>query len=261
MQNFLNISQTGFLGHINKLSKHSGKWFFLHVPKTAGSSLVAEMTTVFPDYKNIVLNYTQQDDQTTQKHQALNAFVQDTPQLASGHFLYEELDRAGLTKTDTKLFTFLRSPVSRVISEYNYSCSELHPRHESFSQKYPTIEHYINAPTEQNKMSQYLLGPDIPDNKQDIKGMLNERYAFIGLQERYPVSFLLLSNILWAPNLPKAKKQRVLQNEKSLQLQRTYSNLIGQKNDVDMKIFQILSMRYDQITDMVWRNIKPSSEG
>ena len=137
----------------------------------------------------------------------------------------------------------------------------MHPLNAAFAKKYPTIEHYIHDEAEQNKMSQYLLGPDIPEDKQQIIDLLDERYCFIGLQERYPVSFLLLSNILWKSSLPKAKKQRVLQNDTALEMRKKFAHIITEKNAIDLKIYQIISKRYDKIADIVWRNIKARTEG
>jgi len=245
---------------------HRGLWVFHHIPKTAGSSLGGEMALHAAPYHNILPDYADHD---TPFHTRLDRAVTtvldraragaahpDGPlRSASGHVLSSHLRRISTEVPETRFFTFLRNPLARIVSEYTYNRSPKHPPHQDFRRAYPTLADFARDPAEHNKMAFFMFENNrvaLPDALAEM----GKRYAMIGLQERYPVSFLLLSSMIWGPALPKMR-ERVSEKSDMPELTDDLRRTIFASNTLDMEICAAVERVYNRIAPAVWANLRP----
>jgi len=231
-------------------------WFLHHIPKTAGSSLASEISLAVGEesYINLVADYGAAGQNYMASLDSLTAHAVERvngpnpPRVLSGHLGADHVDRLVTALPQLKLFTFVRHPVARIISEYNYCCSPRHPLNAQFSARYPTIEEYLAEPGEMNKIARMMFGTDQIDPKEAVARMM-DRYTMIGMQERYPASFLLMASMIWEPSMPH-KQERVgaAKAPPSPELTRQ----IVQANALDMALFAHVQGVYDTITPEIW---------
>ena len=111
---------------------------FLHIPKTAGSSLGHEIAAVLKPYRNISLDYLDESASHGVKRQrAVEAFIAELKRdgglrSASGHITMRQALQIKRAHPRTRIVSFLRDPVRRVISDYRYQRTPAHPLHEAF---------------------------------------------------------------------------------------------------------------------------------
>ncbi len=185
---------------------------FIHIPKTAGSSLSTELDRMRPPYHNIHRRYFYGETVTFSSIEDEIATVIDSGDLAtarscSGHFSWKQAEPIRAVRPDARAFTFLRDPVQRVISDYRYSRTPTHPTYKETIARFPTIESYIAAPETQDKMARFSL-PGNVRTPEDIDTFISAHYAFIGLLEMYPLSFNILSMLLGTDRMPSEHKRR-----------------------------------------------------
>lgn len=217
-------------------------WFFVHIPKTAGTSVTAELDRIRSPYANVAIDYERRDiAHDNAIRQAVEAFAAGPigrTRSASGHVPSDLLGTITQARSDTRLFTLLRDPVRRVISDYTYQTTPAHPLHEAFRKRYPRIEDYVLAPTEQNKMFFFLSGERGAQAFPAAYKAIEQRYAFIGLVELYPMSFNIISRLMGTGALP-TEHRRVTSAEakESVALTPSLVTLIRQANGLDQQLY------------------------
>ncbi len=234
-----NISQ-----YIDSNLDHSF-WLFQHIPKTAGSSLVAECNKHLSSYKNLHVGL--QSTPHLSHPEKMDLVIEDfckskgNCQIASGHLRKTHVDSILSAYPNTKLFTYVRHPVKRVISAYYYSLSNMHSSAETFKQKFPTLEDYAKHPISQNQMTFFLNGSKNikPD---DLINFVFNRFSFIGIQDIYPLSFKVLSTLLW--NTSKPNQVQVRKNTAKKEANPETFSLIMKNNRLDMKLYKAVQNTY-----------------
>jgi hypothetical protein len=185
---------------------------FVHVPKTAGTSLRAELAARLQPDVNIEVDYNDTTRLFRDKmDDAVTAFLQGpaaVTRFASGHVMGRHVAqmRAGLP--GARFVTFLRDPVQRVVSDFRHQRSKRHPGHERFRATFPTIEDYASFRAEANKAAQHLISPAVyaaRDPNECVEYLLRT-YAFIGVQEMYPISFRTLTALIGEPAWPSLRE-------------------------------------------------------
>jgi len=176
---------------------------FHHIPKTAGSSLTRELSLTLPPYQNIHVGPDGHGVDRTKSDplaQAVDAFLTEEPtrrfRSASGHLRPKHLQTVREQLPYVSVFTVLRDPVARVISDYRYSSTPKHPPHKEFIAKFPTIEAYLDSEQHQNKMWRLVGGRDMSEDS--LKRLYN-RYLFFGLVEDLTLHFEFLTSLLGCP--------------------------------------------------------------
>ena len=197
---------------INDNTDPDALWLLLHIPKTAGSSLSAELDLLMPPYRNIHLldEHYRRTDLTGERFWAqldpmIEAMIAEDADVhfrsASGHMWMRQANMIRDAIGRTKIFTFLRNPVRRIVSDYNYQGSQQHPAWEEFVTNYPTIEAYIENPAEHNKIYKYLRRT-MDEPVDELIARVRREFAFVGLVEMYPLSFNVLTRLFGLNHLP-----------------------------------------------------------
>jgi hypothetical protein len=174
---------------------------FLHIPKTAGSSLTTDLRRLLPPYLNLAPDYTDttrpfQEREDEMLRRFLSCARSGALRSASGHYTYRRIRDLLREAQPPAAFTpayvsMLREPVTRVVSDYAYMTSPAHPDHAAAKARFPTLESYVESPGHQNKMARFLLGnPEMPD--EEIPAFLDRTYRFLGTVEEYAMSSFLI---------------------------------------------------------------------
>jgi hypothetical protein len=186
----------------------------IHVPKTAGSTFGHLMRNVCRSigrvdlYANIHLGLGVQPDEQYDaalvRHLTLYLaqLPPDRPAILTGHFSLSDIipviaplgDRIGLV-------TFLRDPVDRCISDYNYCLTDKHPGHESFRRQFPTLADFLVNPASVNKHMTHLR-PHAGATVEETAAYLRDRFLFIGQTARFDQDFARLCGTLGLPKVP-----------------------------------------------------------
>lgn len=196
-------------------NRADGFTLFQHIPKTAGSSLTGEMARHIRDYRNIFLTDATpgagfEARMTARVEQFVTGELPAGYRCASGHLHREHVERILAARPDAFLFTFLREPVARFVSDYRYQCTPMHPGHEAFRARFPTIEDYLEA-REGNKMTRFMLGRDVALTRrvpfEDALAWAEETFHFVGIQDNYPLSFGILMRLHGLAARPSHRKR------------------------------------------------------
>lgn len=179
---------------------------FLHIPKTAGRTLVQHIASQYPRGTCVTVSR----DRLRLQQSELRDHLSDNTRVLMGHLHYRDVQE--FIGPETKLITFLRHPVDRVLSNYFHDISVEVPkqrakrpltlarrrfynirRGRSLLQtalvlarrpiqllEPPPLEQYVEAGHE-SVMSRFLRGIDLAD------------LWFIGFQERFTADLRLLA--------------------------------------------------------------------
>jgi hypothetical protein len=237
-------------------------WLFVHVPKTAGSSLNGELVPIlFPNH-HIYIDYSKLDpsevDQSYEKlfDKSVDRFIALAQakqyRYCTGHINAAQVERIVAEVPNVRPITLLRDPVARFVSDYRYQRSPMHPGNEQFSAAYPRIEDYLKLEGDWNKISTSLLPTDLraAADPQACADWLMSTYAFIGVQEYYALSLHALS---WFARKPKFSKVRKRINdptpENEVVLTDDLLHEIRERNSLDIAIYEAIAPRFAAISD------------
>lgn len=181
-------------------------WLFVHVPKTAGSSLSNELARARKPYRNIHIDYTKpQVPHEQQLQSAVDDFIERARQKphrsASGHITMKHARQIQAAIPSTKLVTVIRDPVARVISDFRYQRTPMHPPHQDFIKRFPTIWDFIEHSGSNNKIARHLAPNFNAPVDQLIEEVLSS-FAFIGAVEMYPLSFSVMFKLMGQERRP-----------------------------------------------------------
>jgi hypothetical protein len=211
LSTFQNLARDGVDKYATYFRNNGCLWVFHHIPKTAGSSLTHELSQTLAPYRNIHVRHTatmQPGEHADLLMKEVDNFVADHAtkryMSASGHLRQNHLRRIAETVPGTKVFTFLRDPAARLISDYRYAKTPKHPPHEEFARRYPTIEAYLDDPGQQNKMWKFVRPRNaLPD--EEVLSIAFKRYAFFGLVSDIDLHFEFLSALTTCPRRPQSR--------------------------------------------------------
>jgi hypothetical protein len=235
-------------------------WLFVHVPKTAGSSLNSEMVPILHPNHNIHIDYSQLDPwEADFSYEALfDRSVDEFIGLAraaryrygSGHINATQMQRIRLSLPDVRPVTMIRDPVTRFISDYRYQRSDMHPGHQQFRGAYPSIEDYLRLESDWNKIATSLLPADLraAGDVPDCIDWLVATYAFIGIQEHYALS---LHALTWCAKTPKRATARTRVNpptpDNKVVLNPELLAEIRARNALDIALYDAIAARFEAI--------------
>lgn len=192
---FRTLLEAGYAAYLDEARDRGDLWFFVHIPKTAGSSFRAELAEMLAPNANVTAYDGTHDAFDVRRRRAIAGFAADrTPwRFASGHMPCAML--GPVAARGAKLFTMLRDPVARVISDYRYQTTPQHPDHAAFRARCPTIEAYLDEPGERDKML-YFLAPHAGAGVAETVAHLLGSFAYVGSLETYDASFGTMMDLL-----------------------------------------------------------------
>jgi hypothetical protein len=243
LTSFADFHASSLRDYIAAVRNTEAFWFFLHIPKTAGSSLSTEMTRMRPPYHNVEIDYGRPNgDHNAALAEAVARFARAAAadaRCASGHVPATMLDPILEARPDTRLFTLLRDPVQRVVSDYIYQTTPAHPPHEAFRSRYPSLEMYALERSEQNKMTFFLAGERSAEaDFETLYRTIVGRFSFIGLVELYPMSFNIAARLMGGRGLPAEHQRRTADADRSrIAVTPSTLDLIRRLNTLDQRLY------------------------
>ncbi|WP_009634488.1 sulfotransferase family 2 domain-containing protein [Synechocystis sp. PCC 7509] len=230
---------------------------FLHLPKTAGSTLNNIISRQY-NSKNIYNLYGNADQilELTENFKHLSEKQHQNIKVIKGHICYgfHEL----LVRPATYV-TLLREPVDRAISLYYYI--RRHPAHrhyELITSKNMSLDDYIYsgvATQLDNGQTRMIAGVDA--NKVEFgkcsvamlekaKKNINTHFSFVGTTSKFDESLMLLKNYFsWS--LPLYQKQNVTKNRpETSDILNSTLNVIKDLNKLDIELYKYAETKIEQ---------------
>ncbi len=142
--------------------------FFVHVPKTAGTTINAHLAEAMPGGRAHCETIINDPD-------ALRAAAREKPWL-SGHVNFRDAQEkiAAVTDRPVRYFTCMRDPKSQIISHYNWILEIYH--------KGPAF--YRSHPLQIRELSQRVRESDNTNPSVVIENLLVNPYLFLNMQSR-----------------------------------------------------------------------------
>jgi hypothetical protein len=180
-------------------------FFFLHLPRTAGTTLNAVLRANFRP-EEIISIYSDED---FRNHAAHSADELRGVRLIQGHLLLQGYNPPLMYGRSVRPFTFVRDPVERLVSEYafqrawprNHLYAYLNDRAISFREYIESRERLL-VYRGKNFMTRAISGMDMPERGYPAKALarakrnLESVFDFVGVQERFLESLVLLGDVL-----------------------------------------------------------------
>lgn len=230
---------------------------FIHVGKTAGSSFREELADRFQPSENVFVDFSKVElPVTPEKYMAImEANLADLSdnrihkcRMVSGHFSYNQIARQH-NLAQGRLITFIRNPISRLTSSYEYHGSAAHPDRDTFKALYPTFRDYIQDPQNINAMYRQLTPANLDDGA-DAAEWIKQNYYWVGLQENYVASVKLLFAMNGMRFSPQYSLRKFDSNCTSFDA--SDIRLAEELNRIDLQIFNSFNECYASIWDEIY---------
>jgi len=249
-----------FAGDFDRYFAEAGKgaplWLFVHVPKTAGSSLEMDLASFLTPYANIEIDYTD----TSKPYQvlfdeAVQRFIdrhREVPySFAAGHIVTRHTEMLREAIPELRCFSMLRNPISRIISDYRYQRSPMNLTREAFIRSTPDFNAYVARKHVHNKTAVALVPRPIVDacDLQAAVRYVMDNYAFIGLQEMYPLCLRTLTTLMGHPRAPEARVRVNSESRDQVELLPEQDAELRRLNAVDFALFDAFMERWRPIRE------------
>lgn len=247
-----------FQDYFDEVLRQNHLWLFVHIPKTAGSSFNGELVPILFPSAHIFVDYSKVADGSRPFNELLDEAVEDFIAKAlakryayvTGHITAGHVARIASALPDTKPITLLRDPVARVVSDYRYQCSDMHPGHADFMARHPTIDTYIDVQGDWNKAASHVIPPELRragDPGPCVEHLLNT-YTSVGVQELYDLSLRLVTTLAGTPKRPKVfKRVNTPTEETAVTLTEDQEARIRRYNALDIAIYEDIAARFRAI--------------
>lgn len=231
-------------------------YFFLHIPKTAGTTL----NNVFD--KNLASGAVL-DLYTEDQHRAFGDVCYERIaeySLVRGHVFITDFAELLDGPVRFKVFTFLRDPIQRVISEYNFlkrwPKSHLYDflnRENVSLLEYVTSDHGMLRRRGRNNMVNSLSGTrgaDLGERLELAWNHLSERFCFFGILERFDESLLMLRKEMGLDSTF-YEKQNVRIAERNVGVSREEYDILCECNRYDLLLYERAVEEFSRRVDLL----------
>lgn len=251
---------TLFAGDFDKYFAEAGRdvslWVFVHVPKTAGSSLEQDLATFMKPFANIHIDYKDTSkpyqkllDETVERFLARH---REKPyRIAAGHIMARHTDLMRQTIPGMRSFSMLRNPINRLISDYRFQCSRQNVAREAFVATTPDFATYVARKHVHNKAALALVPRPIVEAG-DVAAATDHvlrNYAFVGFQEQYPLCMRALTTLLGHPMGPQSRARVNTETEHQVVLTPQEEAELRRLNAVDVGLFKAITAGWRPIRD------------
>ena len=246
---FAELEHTSLTDYVEKHRVRSSTWAFLHLAKTAGTSLKHSLEAMAPPcYPLYLENYDlgrEEIDRSKFERVARFAAMQNALptnekySVCFGHIRYRHLRLLQREIPGLRTFTFLRDPVDRVVSEYRYRSTPAYWMHETFLDQFPNIGDFAASPGIVNVMTQSLMevGGEI-DADEKVRLILNH-YDFIGLSEAYSSSASALFGMMDIVHRPVERLNETIATDRNnIEIRAKDIDLINAINALDARLYR-----------------------
>jgi hypothetical protein len=225
-------------------------WVFHHIPKTAGSSLFTELGRALRPSLGVTrtpLSPFPTVAAALDHH--LPEIGAGTYRFVTGHFQRPEIELMRAQTCPIGVFTVLREPVSRVVSDYRYMVTPTHPGYEDVRAQFPTLAAYLASKGQRDKMFR-ALRRGRSDTVEEVIADIEATYAFVGITEAYPLSRRALFKLIGAnvpgPPLQSNRTQEIAENQINW---RAHVDEIRAANANDVRLYQHFRARFDAVRE------------
>ncbi len=222
-----------------------GPFFFLHIPRTAGTTFNAILAD----------NFSAAETLTIYKKEDYKRYRFRTPEelagirLINGHVLLESTAPPTFYGQPVRAFTFLRDPVARLISEYDFLRSwPSHHLYATMRRKAVSFSEYLTSTDPKlfyrgkNFMTRCIANADVGSDPYPeealarAKEVLARHFGCFGIQERFTESLVLLGEYLGLDNLLH-EKRNARKPEARTQLSEEEKKLVRELNRADCELY------------------------
>lgn len=262
-------------------------FFFLHIPRTGGTTVDSVLLRAFKD--NEVIRVYSKNEYALHREHTLSEL--ENIKLITGHLLLESVSPPKIYGIPVRAFTFLREPVARLYSEYsflrtwkeNHLFKYLNENKITFSEYLMSKESFLFY-RGKNFMTRCLSGESFGDEAcphaalEKAKKNLENSFEFFGIQERFLESMLLLGDKIGIQDLLHLRRNAIKANKFGSKISLEEKKLALSLNEADSKLyayafdlferrihelgksfltrlntFTILNQKYQKISDLLYR--------
>jgi len=225
--------------HRHLLDFKNDTLFFLHIPKTGGTTLLRTLESFYTPLDICPIHYPQQDFATL-----LNDDMMQVYRFFRGHLFYNIIQKL---PPPVYTITFLRNPITRTISHYyQYQRAPEMALYSKCNQY--SLDRILDEPDaihEFTNVATYYLSNGTMDYELAIDNLY--KLSYIGITERYDESIALLSNQFHLPSLLNYQSFNITpsqQHETPIKPQ-TLEKL-HERNHADLKLYQAATALFSQ---------------
>lgn len=233
---------------------------FLHIPKTAGTTLHNIIWREYPEGTVYTLDYA---THTVESFKRLDPAGQAKIRLLTGHLEYgvhNDLNRP------TRYFTIMRDPIELVLSFYYFIRSRPdHPHHHLANRL--TLPDYIASqrnPDLHNMQTRRIAGT-FSDNGdfasatdlETAKRNIAQEFLLVGLTEQFDQTLILLRRLLGWQNLYYARMNVTTRRPTRAQLSPAILSAIIEANQLDLQLYEHVQTLFKGYVSAYGSHFKP----
>jgi len=226
--------------------------FFLHIPRTAGTTL---NTILLNNFKaDEIISVYEKDDYDL--HAFHSAEELKSIRLIQGHLLLQRYAPPMMYGQPVRVFTFLREPVERLVSEYAFLRSwPANHLYRHLNDNAVSFREYIESREKQlvyrgkNFMTRCISGMDDSRNYPvraiaRAKLHLEKSFGCVGIQERFMESIVMLAEFLGLENLLH-EKRNALKKSAFPEISSEERAVAEEYNRGDIELYRFASELFD----------------
>jgi hypothetical protein len=223
---------------------------FLHIPKTAGTTL---HRIIKRQYRPAQLYHVGSASDSLTTFQQLPESQRAGIHFLMGHF---ELGVDTWLPRPSTYFTLLRDPVARIVSYYAHVRRDPdHYCHELVNRQKMDLESFVRSGADvmlndgQTRMIAGVLydipfGQCGPDILETAERLLDERFAFVGLTERFDESLLFMQSLFGWRTVYYASRNAAPHKDGKMGLTAAARQAILEVNQLDLALYAFASERF-----------------
>lgn len=228
--------------------------FFLHLPRTAGTTIDAIFARHFAP-EEVLKVY---DEQEYREHRAHSREELQKYKYITGHLLLTSMAPPMFCDTPVEVFTLLREPVGRLVSEYrflrtwdkNHLYQRLNEGQLSFAEYLRSSDHYLKF-RGKNFMTRCISGRGFSVDKHPVAALatakknLERVFLFFGLQERFTESLLMLGDMFGVKDLLH-ERRNALKTDQQIPVSEDEIALAHELNRADLELYAFAQQLFEE---------------